>query len=577
MGAVFGIVGQGSLAELQVMRQRLAHRGPYHQVWSPAPGVYFGQIARYPLRIDSGWPLAEDAQLDGEADGGRAELLQREGGIALSRLRGCFTLAFYDTAARRLVLAVDQVGYKVLYYTVLRDRLAFASEYKALLALPDLVAEPDRTVIQHYLATKVPWLGRTQLKGVEAVAPGQTVEWTGGQLRVTQYWRPAIREVSRTRDGHAAAIREAFLRVVSRQVRGRDQIGITIGGGLDAAAVVGAVRRVAPDVGIRSFTVGTWESDPEILGGRETARIFGTEHREMVFRRETIPDQLPRLVWLSEDCNGREEALLQLNVLGLAGRHSGMVMGGHGADVLFGGMPRHRLVSIAEALPLLRGPLREVYDLSQSGSRIHSLAGKALEHWFYGGAYPPVPAVPGAGAIEAAPWAESLNQYLRGTVQQVWSLRYLEPEHELAGADFRSPFLDPDLIAVALSVPGALKVRWGANKAIFREAVSELVPPAISGRPKAIQRFGKGKGAELANMLGAMAEKVLPGGAVEAHGLLSPEDLRTAYEHGARPRGRNPGGRREQVYRLWTVLALECWAQQFLDRRGMLWYPGSPD
>ena len=577
MGAMFGIVGEGSLGELQVMRQRLAHRGACHQLWSPAPGVYFGQIDRYPLQIDSACPLAEDVQLDEQPAINRAELLEREGAAALGGLRGCFSFAFFDAPSRRLLLAVDQLGYKGLYYVVLRDRLAFASEYKALLALPDLEAEPDRTVIQHYLATKHPWLGRTQLARVRALAPGQMLGWASGCVQVSHYWRPVVAEARRSRAGHAAAIRETFLRVVEREVRGRDEIGITIGGGLDAAAVVGAVRRVAPAVAIKSFTIGNSDTDPEVLGGRETARIFGTDHRETIFRRESIPDQLPRVVWLSEDCNGREEALLQLKVLGVAGQHARLVMGGHGADVLFGGMPRHRLVSIAEAIPFVRPPLREVYHRSQSGTPTRSLFGRALDHWFYGGAYPPVPVVPGAGEVERAIWAERLNDVLRDTVQQIWSLRYLEPEHEVAGADFRSPFLDPDLIATALSVPGRLKVRWGANKAIFREAVSELVPPAISQRPKAIQRVGQGQGAELGAVLGAMAEQVLPGGAVESYGLLSPQDTRSAYEHCVRPAGRNAGGLREQAYGLWTVLALECWARQFLARRGAPWRLGSAD
>jgi hypothetical protein len=87
----------------------------------------------------------------------------------------------------------------------------------------------------------------------------------------------------------------------------------------------------------------------------------------------------------------------------------------------------------------------------------------------------------------------------------------------------------------------------------------------------------EGRGARLGAVLGAMAEKVLPGGAVESYGLLSPDAIRTVYEHCVRPEGRNPGGRREQVYRLWTVLALECWARQFLARRGAAWHMASPD
>lgn len=578
MGAIFGVVGQGSLAELEGMRRRLTHRGSFHQLWSPAPGVYFGRVERHPFQVDCSCPLTEDAQLDDPAGGaGLAECLERDGAEAVERLRGCFALAHFDPAKHRLLLAVDQVGYKVLHYTLLSDRLAFASEYKALLALPDLDPEPDREAIQRYLATRFQWIGHTLLARIRSLGPGRMLQWEAGSCRVASYWEPDLAIAHRSRGDHAVAVRESLLRTVARQLRGRDEVGITIGGGLDAAAVVGAIRRVAPAVAVKSFTIGGTPDDPELLGGRETARVFGTEHREIVFSREAIPDDLPRLIWLSEDCGGREEALLQMRVLALAGQHARLVMGGHGADVLFGGMPRHRLVAMAEVFPPLRAPLRELFFLSQSGKPTHSLAGRALQRWFYGGHYPAVPAVPGAGVADPVIWDDRLDGYIRRTVQDNDTLRYLEPQHEAAGTEFRSPFLDPDFIVTSLTVPAALKVRWGRSKAILRDAVADLLPVEISRRPKAIQRVGQAHGRELGQVLGRMAERVLPDGALESHGILPRTTMREIYEYAVRPLGTHAGGRREQVYRLWTVLALECWARIFLERRGAIGQLDRPD
>jgi len=64
---------------------------------------------------------------------------------------------------------------------------------------------------------------------------------------------------------------------------------------------------------------------------------------------------------------------------------------------------------------------------------------------------------------------------------------------------------------------------------------------------------------------------------LESRGILARATMREIYEHAVRPLGTHAGGRREQVYRLWTVLALECWARIFLERRGAFWQLGRAD
>jgi asparagine synthase (glutamine-hydrolysing) len=559
MGAIFGLVGEGSLAEVQAMGHRLAHRGKFQKVWNPASGVYLGQASHRHFQIDPGTTIAADWNLVGGEER-IPELFGLLGHDALAELRGSFAIALCE-APGRITLAVDQLGYKSLFFAVLRGRLAFASEYKALLALPDLVVEPDRSAIQHYLATKQPLRGRSFLARVRALLPGHLMEWRDRKLTIACYWRPEVAVVDRAPSEHAAVLRSALVETVARQVHPYESVGITIGGGLDAAVVLGAIRRAAPDVRISSFTVGASSDDWEACGARQTAEAFGTEHHEFLFDPETIPIELPRLVWLSEDCGGREEAILQLRVLTEAGARTPVLFGGHGADVLFGGMPRHRLVGLAERLPLLQTPLRELFQFSQAGLPPVTYLGRLLQAAAYRLPVPEVPKLPGVEPPKGVFWRPDVNEFIAFTIQQMNSWNYLEPIHESARAAFHSPFMDPDLISTSLTIPGRLKSGWGRQKWVLRKASEDLLPAAIRRRGKAIQRLDA-SGA-LASVLADLAEQWLGDSALEANRLLTSGQLRML-----RIASRSASRNREQIHRLWTVLSLECWARQFLVYRG---------
>lgn len=557
MGAIFGIVGEGSLAEVRAMGQAVAHRGQYQQCWNPAPNVYFGRAEHRPFEAGSS-PMAADWHASSD-EASFPERFAREGLAALANLRGTFAVAICSGPAH-IWLAVDQIGYKSLYYTVLRGRFAFASEYKSLLQLADLPLEPDRTAIQHYLATKHPLSGRSFLARARTLQGGNVLELRDKRVAVSTYWKPGTDVVQRSDQEHVSVVREALLETVHRQVHAYEHVGITLGGGVDAAIVLGALRRVAPDVRISSFTIGAAPDDWEVVGAHQTADQFGTEHHQFLFDPTTIPAELPQLVWLTEDCGGREEAMLQMHVLRHAGEHTNVVFGGHGADVLFGGMPRHRLIGLAERLPMFSTPLQELFQLSQCGLAPSSLMGRALQTAVYGNTPPRALRVPGAGSSKGVFWRPEVNEFIRATIQRMHSLNYLEPNHELIGATFHSPFLDPDMIATSLTVPGWLKSGWRRQKWVLREAAADLLPASIRHRKKAIQRLDV-HGA-MGEVLSDLAGDWLVNSAIEKHRLLTGTQLQQIRTDRTRARQS-----REMAHRLWSVLSLECWARHFLETR----------
>ena len=104
------------------------------------------------------------------------ELWESLGEEGLARIAGQFALALWDSRNRRVVLARDRVGYAPLYFALDGDRLIFASEYKALLAIPSIPAVANRAALQAIHNTKWVLPGFTCIQDVHPVAPGTLVE-----------------------------------------------------------------------------------------------------------------------------------------------------------------------------------------------------------------------------------------------------------------------------------------------------------------------------------------------------------------------------------------------------------------
>jgi asparagine synthase (glutamine-hydrolysing) len=490
-----------------------------------------------------------------------AALVSRYGIAGLERLRGYFAIALWMEHERAVLLACDHVGFRIIHYTLLPRRLAFCTDYKALLGLADFVPEPDREAIQQYLATTKRRLGHTLLARVGELTAGQALLWKDGRIETQRYWQPRVHPVSRSVEGHATEIRRAFLNVVRRQCQPYSRIGLTMSGGLDAPSVLAAVRHVKPEVPVSTFTIGYGEDDPEIVGARRAAEYFGSDHHELTFQPESIPDDLPRLIWLMEDCVAREEALLQFQILREAGKHVPMAMGGHGGDTLFGGMPRHRLVRFAGMFPMFEVPLAEFYQFTQGGAGPTTWLGRALKRAVYHGEDVPPPKVFGSSGSAKVTWPTSINDAAVKGVSAMSSLRYVESARAAARIAYYEPFLDPDFINLALTVPDEHKVNLREQKVILRRAMGRLLPREIAKRPKALQRVRHDE--HLSDIVDRMADDLLSPETVRRRGFVD-----AAYVANLR---RRPGGAAyptEWLYRLWTLVCLEIWARQFLDALG---------
>jgi asparagine synthase (glutamine-hydrolysing) len=121
----------------------------------------------------------------------------------------------------------------------------------------------------------------------------------------------------------------------------------------------------------------------------------------------------------------------------------------------------------------------------------------------------------------------------------------------------RSPFLDHEFMEFAATIPFDLKVRGRTKKYILKRALAGLLPRQILRRPK--MGFGVPIDHWLRHELREMAYDTLLSRQAVGRGYFHPDVVRRMLDEHVR-------GNVSSHYLLWTLLMLELWHLQFIDK-----------
>src|SRR5262249_32076720 len=211
-------------------------------------------------------------------------LYEEEGEDCVSRLRGMFAFALWDSARRTLLLARDRLGIKPLYYADTLDGFVFGSELKAVVKSPWVGRRVDQRAVTSFLRYGYVPDPLSILEGVSKLPPGHTLTVRDGRPgSPCRYWEPT----PFFRPGHAVAeedAAEALWELMGDAVRSHlvsdVPVGAFLSGGVDSSTIVAIMAR---EVGakVKTFSIGFREEGyNELPYARRVAEWFGTEHHE---------------------------------------------------------------------------------------------------------------------------------------------------------------------------------------------------------------------------------------------------------------------------------------------------------
>jgi len=556
-------------AQLLAMAESLRHRGP------DAEGTYargpIGLAHRRLSIIDlatGDQPLAnEDASVwtvfNGEIYNHaelRAELIRKghefrtksdtevivhqyeeDGAACVERFRGMFAFAVWDERKKELLLARDRFGKKPLFVARCGERLAFASEIKALLTLPGIDRSWDATALRAFLVLGYIPGPRTAYRGVRKLAAGSVQTWRVGvgegrpESDARIYWRPstALSSPVPALEEAKARLLELLVESVKLRLRSDVPLGAFLSGGLDSTSVVALMRHCGVQ-DIKTFSVGfEYDENSELPGAAATAAALETDHHSHIVTAADA-QRLAELLRGFDEPFADDSAIPTYFVSALAREHVTVALSGDGGDELFAGYSQYRQIqrlATVDRLPLwLRRGLGRagaaIVPRSARGGRFVREIGVPAERrtldLVMSGEYDLRPALCAdfrdfldeCGADDA--WLEPfVGEASVAGMQLVDQRTYLVDDiltkvdrcSMAVSLEARVPLLDHEFADYVNGLPTAYKLSGGVSKLIFRQAMKPFVPQAVLGRPK--QGFGMPLRAWLRGPLRAFAEESL--------------------------------------------------------------------
>jgi asparagine synthase (glutamine-hydrolysing) len=479
-------------------------------------------------RIDNRDELIAALGLETSASDARCVLAAYEtwGEGFAARLNGDFALAIFDTRADRFILARDALGVRPLYYAHTPRLFAFGSEIKALLAHPDIPALPDDEGVADFMLVGARPLDRQDLtcfRGISAVVPAHLVVVTRQTLTARRYWNFETRRRLRlnTFDEYVEAFHERFTVAIKRRLRSAFPVAFSVSGGLDSSSIFCAAetlrrngRLIAPSMMGLSYVSDRADSDEQPFL-RDIEARFGIS-----FDRFTIEERTGLVSGAKEQVAAIEAPFVdymwgvtrELHTRAAAAGARSMVSGHWGDQMLFssaylidllrrGAWPsiwrhtreygryfgdeettrRRRLLLVDAARYLVpravAPPLKWLRMKLFAPPRPRtwfapSFLASALRHQFKLATLDG----PFHSAHARAIYIEARSKY------QVQCMEWNAKVGALHGLEASFPFLDRDLIAFLMAIPGEVYARDGVPRALLRESMRGTLPDSIRTR-----------------------------------------------------------------------------------------------
>lgn len=422
----------------------------------------------------------------------------------LNRLRGMFAFVIWDKAEKKLFGARDIFGIKPFFYYLDGENFLFGSEIKSFLSNPLFKKELNEERIPDYLCFEYIPTTETLFKNVYKMEPGSFFEYKNGEFKTERYFTPEY-DIDDTKNMEywENLIDETFKGSTVAHGIADVEVGCFLSSGVDSSYVV---HEMAKRNKVKTFSVGYAEEKYSEL---DKAVKFA-EHEDVPnFTKKITAEEYfniaPMVQYYMDEPLPNPSAIALYFLARLASEQVKVVLSGEGADELFGGYHYYRepldfekymhvpqgirnmLGGIAEKMPAFHGKrflTRGRYPIEQRFIRCnyvfnHSEVDKVLskkipskEPWVYTQEF--FDEVKNEDDITKMQYADIRTWLVQDILVKADRMSMAN------SLELRVPFLDREMLKIALRIPSKYRITPETTKAALRGAAAKELPKETS-------------------------------------------------------------------------------------------------
>ncbi len=517
--------------------------------------------------------------------------LYEEYGLSFfDKLNGMYGLAIWDDRERELLLARDRIGIKPLYYYQDEEKLVFASEIKAILALPSVKREIDINSLSAFFKYGFTPAPLTLFKGIKKIPPAQYLRVKGDKLELKNYWRPSYQDKL---NGSEREIAEQLYALLKDSVRYRlisdVPLGAFLSGGMDSSGIVHIMSELDTE-SISTYSIGFgkgYEFYNELDVAGRYARDMQTNHHEILVEPDVV-NLFPKLVSFLDEPLADSSFVVTYLVSQLARETVTVILSGVGGDELFAGYRRYLNIRINKYMRLLPRWLRKNVMENLLGKMPVDRNNTMLNYFRLAKSYLRTSDLPLTEQYSAytSIFNPDLRQSLIGAQTEVqdfamqyfaecdsedpldkityFDLRTSLPEQLLMLTDkmsmatsleARVPFLDHRLVEFSARIPSKYKINGFNLRSIQKEAFKNRLPEYILNKTK--KGFGAPVGTWMRNELKDMLFDLLGENRIKKQGLFEYRTLQKILDD-------HFNKREDYSDHLLALITFQLWHKEYL-------------
>ena len=520
----------------------------------------------------------------------------------LVKAKGMFAIALWDKSSNKLSLACDRIGEKPLYYGWVNNQFVFSSELKSMKVFPEFNNVIDRKSLALFLRFNSIPAPYSIYKDIFKLEPGQIVEINSHSNKLEKYKFWSLEEVykngseNKFRGSSIQAINQLeniLSEAVSSQMQSDVPLGAFLSGGIDSSTIV-ALMQSYSNSQVNTFTIGFNSKEfDESKHAEMVSNHLGTYHFNKLVTEKDALDVIPNLPDIYDEPFADSSQIPTYLVSKFAKEKVTVALSGDAGDELFGGYNRYifsqkmfkNITKTPNSIKKLMSKM--MFSLSEEnwnfilgglmrnrhsniGHKIHKTANIVSSKSINDLHFKLISQIQ-----NPSDWLIDSNEYETVFNDNEDRFKELDSVETMMAYDLisylptdiltkvdraamsvsletRVPFLDPNVIQFAASIPMEFKIRNGVTKWLLREVLYKHVPKDLIERPK--MGFAVPLAEWLRGPLKDWAESLLDEKRLHQEGFFNVEFVRDKWSE-------HISGRRNWSHQLWNVLMFQAWLE----------------